>query len=70
MPFGSLANLPKPAYFHYGNDTIYFAETYASQLSMNGTGIGTFHGIPGTAAEDVLEGGMAEMDKISSSTVQ
>ncbi|KLO16744.1 hypothetical protein SCHPADRAFT_198455 [Schizopora paradoxa] len=73
MPFGSLASLPNPVFFHYGNDTIYFAETYVSQLLVNGTGIGTFSGLSGKPVGGIggsSNGNIVGMDEFSSSAVQ
>ncbi|KLO16745.1 hypothetical protein SCHPADRAFT_847669 [Schizopora paradoxa] len=50
-PFASLTNLPKPVSFQHGNDTVYFAETYTSQLQTTGSGMGTFDLVPDTATE-------------------
>ncbi len=72
-PFASLTNLPKPVSFQHGNDTIYFAETYTSQLSTSGMGFGTFDLVPGSTLDqsgDVWQGDLAGPDKISSGVVQ
>lgn len=42
-PFASLTSLPSAVSFKFGNDTVYFAESYAHQLREDGLGLGTYN---------------------------